>query len=208
MKTNKKLVISFSIIIGVLIGVVVSLAAVLASFQGSSEGGFEISYSAKNVNAKVTAAYKQVDSTTYDSATNPGAYTTIKSAADGDYIEFNSSDTNASVTKNFKKVESIAMSKNDYIFINYTIQNTDASANPTSFKVGVNTNFTTSENLKIEYAATENATSWSNNITDVINETTVTTAAPLNLFVRISIDTKTQPASFNGSFNFTLSVIE
>lgn len=207
MKTNKKLVISFSIIIGVLIGVVVSLAAVLASFQGSSEGGFEISYSAKNVNAKVTAAYKQVDSTTYNFATNAGAYTTIQSAANGNYIEFNSSDTNASVTKNFKKVENIAMSKNDYIFINYTIQNTDAAATPTNIKVSVNTNFT-SENLVIEYAASENATTWSSNITDVINETTVTTAAPLNLFVRIAIETKTQPASFNGSFNFTLNAIE
>lgn len=208
MKTNKKLVISFSIIIGVLIGVVVSLAAVLASFQGTSEGGFEISYSAKNVNAKITAAYKQVDSTTYNYATNAGTYTTIQSAANGDFIEFTAADTNASVTKNFKKVQNIAMAKNDYIFINYTIQNTDSAATPTNFTVSVNTNFTTSENLKIEYAATENATTWSNNITDVINETTVSNAAPLNLFVRISIETKTQQASFNGTFNFTLNAVE
>ena len=55
---NKKLVIALSIFSSVLLIAVVSLVAVLAAFQAQATGGFNITYTAVNVKAKIYAWHR------------------------------------------------------------------------------------------------------------------------------------------------------
>lgn len=198
MNSKKKFIIAICSLGVVALSAIVALVAVIAAFNASTtDGGFNITYSAKNVKATVSAEYK----------VGANEYTAIKTTEDANQIVFTGSETDATVSKSFKAIDSISLGKNEYVYIHYTITNTDTT-DGTTFSVTSSTDITTNTNLTVEYATSEEATQWKTSLAEVANVASVANGTPLNVYVRISVTTKTQSATFDGKFNFTLAINE
>ena len=196
--SKKKFVIAICSLGVVALSAVIALVAVIAAFNAkTTDGGFQVSYIAKNVEATIAAEYK----------VGSGAYTAIKTTDDANMITFTGAETDATVTKSFKAVEDISLGKDDYMYIHYTITNTDTDGG-TTFSVTSNSEVTTNTNLTIEYATSENSDTWKTTLAEVADVASVANGTPLNIYVRISVTTKTQSAAFDGEFNFTLAINE
>ena len=205
MSTKKKFIIAICAVGVVAISAIATLIAVLAAFNAKTTGGgFVISYSAKNVHATIAAEYK-IDDNNDETTEN---YTTIKTTDSEDLITFTGTEEDEEVTKSFNKIDDIKLGKNDTMYIHYTITNTDDSALATTFSV-TSAAAVTSDNLTIEYSTSlEEGAEWKATLAEVADVASVENGTPLNLYVRIYVTTKTKSATFDGSFNFTLTVNE
>ena len=191
MNTKKKFIVALSSLGIVTVGVLVSLVAVLAAFTTNSLSGFQVSYTAVNVQAKISGTY----------ALNGGEAQTIKAGA-ANFIEFTYNDAEGTVTKNFDAIEELKLAKeNGSVVLHYTIQNT--ATDNSKFAVEVTQNGTPS-NLKVEYS-TDNA-DWSTDIA-TIQAASVAADAAHEVYVRITIANNTQNASWeNAGLNFKLTI--
>jgi hypothetical protein len=193
--TKKKFIIALISVSIIAVTLLASLIAVVASFNAkTTAGGFKVSYTAKNVRATIAAEYK----------IGSGQYNTIQTTDNADLITFDGSETAETTEKSFKSLDSITLGQGESMYIHYTITNIDDSATPTTFRVVSTSTITTSTNLTIEYATSEGATTWEDSLSDIADVASVTYGTPLNLYVKISITTATQDATFEGSFNFEL----
>ena len=203
MNSKKKFIIALSTLGVVALGAIVALIAVIAAFNATTEGAFNVSYTAKNVQATVAAEYK----------VGAGTMQAIKASDGANVITFSNADEDEAVTKSFKSVpetedEAITIGKDEYMYIHYTITNTDTTG-ATSFKVAAQSTLATNaENLTVVYANSENAETWEADLSDVVGTDSVENGTPLNIWVRISVTTKTKNASLTGNINFTLTVNE
>lgn len=196
MKTKKKFIVALCSVSAVAVALLASLIIVFASFKtGTTDGGFDISYTAKNIKATIAAEYQINDATP----------TTIQTTDNLDLITFTGDEEDEELTKSFKAVNNITIGKNDYVLIHYTITNTD-STNAITFSVTGTSTITTEQNVKVEFATDKNAATWEDNILDIADVDSVEYGNPLELYVKISVDTKTQNASFKGAFNFSLDI--
>lgn len=110
MKSRKKIVIGFSVLLGVLAVAIVSLSAVLAAFQATSTGGFQVNYTAYNVNATITGQHKTQSGGWADMLTaNKDSANQNKTIEFGEFTGFKdlnkTSDTFTATTLNMKKGE-------------------------------------------------------------------------------------------------------
>ncbi len=219
MSTKKKIVIAICTMALVIVALVASLIGVIASFNATtSAGGFKISYTAKNVHATIKAEYK------VGTASESPAYTTIKTTDGASIMTFTGDETAETTTKSFDSINNITMDKDDIMIIHYQITNTDTSRN-TSFKVVLNSNITSNSNLSIQYTnnseavpdgGTQAVDDWYDSFNEIntavggssgngyYNE--VSGGSTVNLYIKIEIESKTQDATFDGSFNFELII--
>ena len=196
MSTKKKFIIALCAVSVVAVTLLASLIAVVASFNAkTTAGGFKVTYTAKNVHATISAEYK----------IGSGSYNPIKESTGADAIVFTGSETNETVEKSFATINNVTIGKNDVVILHYTITNTDTSGN-TTFKVVSNSNITADTNVTVGYATSESASTWEDSLADIADVNTVTSDAPLNLYIRIAVATKTQDATFDGQFNFELII--
>ena len=195
MNTKKKFIVALSSLGIVTVGVLVSLVAVLAAFTTNSLSGFQVSYTAVNVQAKISGTY----------ALNGTAAQTIKAnSGAAEFIEFGYADNDASgvATKNFDEITGLALAKeNGSVVLHYTIENT--ATDGSTFAVDVTQNGTPT-NLKVEYST--NNTNWSEDIT-TIESASVSAADAHEVYVRITIVNNTQNASWeNAGLSFQLTI--
>ena len=195
MNTKKKFIVALSSLGIVTVGVLVSLVAVLAAFTTNSLSGFQVSYTAVNVQAKISGTYALNGATAETITANEGA---------AQFIEFTYDDAEGTVTKNFDAIEDLTLAKeNGSVVLHYTIENT--AEDGSTFAVAVTQNGTPS-NLKVEYSK-DNA-DWSTDIA-TIQAASVAADAAHEVYVRITIVNNTQNASWeNAGLNFKLTVNE
>ncbi len=194
MSTKKKFIIALCAVSVVAVTLLASLIAVVATFNAkTTAGGFKVSYTAKNVHATIAAEYTK----------NSESPVTIKSGSDN-LITFTGTEVEEEVTKSFDETN-LTIGKDDVIVLHYTITNTD-STGATTFKVVSNstTAVSNSNNMTVKYSD-DNAT-WVDSIGDLADADSVAYGTPLNLYIQISVATKTQSATFEGQFNFELIV--
>ena len=151
--SKKGMLIIFSVIISILITIVISLSVALAAFQTTTNSGFEITYNAINVKAKVEASYKF----------NAEGWNTIKAGAvndDGntDYILFTGNEQtedpnneNVAFKRTFEQVNLNYEKPQDVLYVRYEITNNS----DTAISVAGLTSVETESNINIAYALTE-----------------------------------------------------
>ena len=194
MGTKKKFIIALISVSIIAVTLLASLIAVVASFNAkTTAGGFKVSYTAKNVQATIAAEYK----------VGNGSYTTIQTTDNLDMMTFSGSETAETTEKSFKALDNITLGNGESMYIHYIITNTDANS---TFRVVSTSTITTSTNLTIAYATSESATTWEDSLSDIADVSSVVYGTPLNLYVKISINSATQDATFEGSFNFELII--
>jgi len=210
MKSKKRYVIAFWIAATMVVALGIGMVAVLAAFQGTASSGFNISYTAINVNASITAKYKV-------SSLGSGTYTTIQTSDNKDAMTFASSEsgdsTNHAVTKSFKTVD-VNMEKGKVFIIHYQIKNTASTTDTANeaFTVSITDNFKSlaeQHNLTVKYCASESTTesNWKANLSD-LGISSITDGATANIYVKVSITDTTKPVSgvTNANFSFLLAV--
>jgi len=203
-KSKKRYVIAFWIAATMVVALGIGMVAVLASFQGTASSGFNISYTAINVNAKVTAEYKL-------GSAGSGSYgTTAKS------ITFTASESgtgaNHALTKTIDTFN-VTMAKNKDLIIHYSIQNTASTTDSANekFTITATDNFKSlaeSNNLTVEYCSTESTTanSWKSTLAE-LNLSEVADGATVNFYVKVSITDPTKTVNVtNANFSFLLAV--
>ena len=209
MNSKKKFIVAICSLGVVALGAIIALIAVIAAFNATTTGGFKITYSAKNVKATVAASYKVMPRTT--DTPQDYSYTVIKSGEGDsatDLITFSDDDTDSEITKSFNSVGSIALDKDEYMYIHYVITNTDTdTTNGPAFNVIADTEITKS-NMTVEYASSEGSTSWATSVDGLIPAAGVKPGESIDIYVRIGVETLTSGASFDGSFNFQLVIVE
>jgi len=194
--TKKKFIIALCSVSVIAITLLASLIAVVASFNAKTvDGGFKVSYTAKNVHATISAEYK----------INDEDYNTIQTSDEANFITFTGEEEEDEVTKSFKTVDNVEIGKDDVVILHYTITNTDNSA-ATTFRVVSNSTITTSNNVTVGYATSEDAATWEDSLSDIADVASVAYGTPLDLYVKISVTQKTKDAIFDGKFNFELIV--
>lgn len=208
MNSKKKWIIAICSLGVVALSAVIALVAVIAAFNATGDSAFTITYSAKNVNAAITAEYARVADTTDVSTIQ---YTKLEVTGTTDTtMTFSASDDTEEVTKSFKATAT-GIGKTEYIYIHYTIANTDTTGE-TTFKLTCDTAITTNKNLEIKYASTNTAdTVWGDSIADLgIDSVTYSEdgSTTQHVWVRIAIANKTEGAQFDGAFKFNLVVNE
>lgn len=192
MSTKKKFIIALCAVSVVAVTLLASLIAVVASFNAkTTAGGFKVSYTAKNVNATIAAEYTK----------NDEAATAIKTTEGENLITFSNEDIDEEVTKSFAETD-LTIGKDDVIVLHYTITNT--ATDGSTFRVVSHSSITTETNVNVKYSS--NGSTWVDAITGLDEADSVAVGTPLNLYIQISVATKTQPATFNGQFNFELIV--
>ena len=215
MKRKNKFAIGFWITSTLSVVLAIALVGVLAAFTATSSSGFRITYTAgANVEATITAEYSKYTKNGNDYSTT-GVTTINRKGSSEAFIKFDSdTDLDENVTKEFETINNITIEKDDYILIHYTITN-DSDENEltlsaeTKEAVDADGNAIDFDNVKIEYALTNDAsTTWSTTLTDVINNESIATNTTLDFYVRVSVDVKTKAAEFNGYFNFTLDAVD
>lgn len=196
MKSKKKYVVGFWIAISLVVLLAVAMVAVLSAFTAQAQSGFEITYTAgANVEATISATYKVGSGSTQTVTTSDGT----------NKLVFNTGDTEEEVSKSFNKMTGIEMSKDDAVVITYTIKN-DSTTSQVKLSASASV---TKTNLNVQYSL-DNAT-WK----DSINDPTVIPANGLSIavggtkyvYIKITVATKTQSASFDGNFNFYLTTV-
>ena len=213
MKSKKRYVVAFWIAASMVVILAVAMVAVMAAFNATANGGFNISYTAINVNASVTAKYKKT--TTVGS----GSYTTIKTSDDQDTMTFvageKGSGGSTSVTKNFKTTN-VTMEKGKALIIHYQIKNTASTSDAANeaFSVAITDNFKTlasSNNLTVKYCTTESTTdtAWKTSLAE-LGISSVSDGATVNIYVKVTITDETLPVTgvSNANFSFLLAVAE
>ena len=129
MKTKNKLIIAFSALGVITLGGIIALIAVIASFNANVDtGGFNISYTAYDLDASVTASYYVGPDMTseefYNSiyASGDGSlFTTIQTSDGKSVMEFLGED-GKSETKDFSNTE-ISIGRKEAFYVKYTITN-------------------------------------------------------------------------------------
>ena len=184
------------------VGVVLFVLMVVVGFiiinniTGVSTGQLSVNYEAsKNIQATITGTYKKSDEAEQ-----------VLTTADGtNRIVFNTANLEGTVTKSFNKVENIKLKKDEYFLVHYKIANNNEYH---SLVCNMETDINQSSNIIVEYSV--NKVNWSENMSLIlgVNGKSVANLQTLNLFVRISIDVKTEDAKFDGSFNFVLTTLE
>lgn len=194
MSPKKKYILALSALGIVAVALIVAIVSVLAAFNATATNGIQVSYTAKNINATVTAGYATSTATTVPTS----GYTTITSGG-ATSITFSSADADETVTKSFDDIGEVTLTQDDYLYIKYTIQNTGTTSNSEAYiLVTVTTSFTTNENLTIEYS--NGGTSWSTSLGNQY----VALGTTADIYIRITVTTKTESATLDGSFNFNL----
>lgn len=188
---KKKLVIALCSVIFVALGLLASLIGVLAAFKSTGNNGYNIQYTAKNVKATIAAEYK----------VGSGSYNTIKCGGES-LMTFTGEEEAETVSKSFDAITKTDLAYNEDIIIHYTITNTGTNA----FSLTSATAFT-NDNFTITYATSENPQTWSNTISAVGNVDSVAREEVINLYVKISITTKTKDAVLTGNTSFVLDII-
>lgn len=189
--SKKKLVVALLLLIFVSAGLLVSLVGVLAAFKTNGEGGYNIQYTAKNVKATISAEYK----------VGTGAYNTIM--CDGENLmTFTGEEESEEISKTFDSITKTDLAYDEDIIIHYTITNTGTEA----FSITSATAFTNT-NFNVTYATSETAETWSSTIAEVGTIDSVGAGESVNLYVKISIATKTKDATLTGNTSFTLDLI-
>lgn len=196
MKSKRRYVIGFWIAASMVVILGVAMVAVLSAFTANANSGFEITYTAgANVEATITATYKVGSATANPVTTTDGT----------NRLVFNTGDTDEEVSKSFDKMTGITMSKDDAVIIQYVIKNDSTTA---AVKLTASSDIV-STNLKVEYSL-DNAT-WKDSINDsaVIPASGLSIAkgATTNVYIKITVETKTQGASFDGDFDFALTTV-
>ena len=197
MKSKKRWMIGFWVAASLVVVMAVAMVAVMAAFTATAQGGFEISYTAgANVQATITSTY-QVGS---------GEVKTVTTADATNKLVFNTGDSDEYVEKTFNKMTGITMQKDDAVVITYTIKNDSTTA---PVKLTASSSISASNNLTIKYSK-DNST-WKDSINDsaVIPSSGLSIAkeATQNIYIKITVTTKTADSNFNGDFNFNLTAI-
>ena len=197
MKSRKRYVVAFWIAASMVVILAVAMVAVLSAFTAKASSGFEITYTAgANVEATITATYKV-------GSASPKTVTT----SDGtNKLEFNTGDTDETVTKSFDKMTGITMAKDDAVIIQYVIKNDSTTA---AVKLTASASISRSDNLTIQYS--KDNTTWKSSINDAAviptSGLSIEKGATQYVYIKITVATKTQGASFNGDFNFDLATL-
>ena len=210
MKAKKRYVIGFWIATSLVVALAIAMVAVIAAFNATGTSGFNISYTAINVNAEITAEYKV-------NSVGSGSYTTIQTSDNANKMTFTSSEsgdtTNHAVTKAFKTID-VSMVKDKDFIIHYCIKNTSSTTDSANeqFSVTITDNFKSlaeAHNLTVKYCTTESTTSsdWKANLSDLALSS-VADGATINIYVKVSITDSTKPVSdvSNANFSFLLAV--
>ena len=184
------------IIVGysVILAVFIAISALVCNFvliNANNNRGMVMAYTAENVNANIAAEYK----------VGSGNFTSILSEDGSSFIEFSNKDTDESVTKNFEDVNLTEI--NGSVLVHYTIVNTGAN----SITLSADTFAYKLNNMKIEYAESENSNVWCENFYELAHLKEIGSLSTINLFVRISVVDLALNASFNCGFSFNLSTI-
>ncbi|MBQ3047732.1 MAG: hypothetical protein IJD48_01810 [Clostridia bacterium] len=194
MTQKKKITMAVVALVAVLLIAVTSVVLILAALNATVSSNITISYTAYNVDASITASYQVSD----------GAVETIYVDAEKteSTLVFETTDETG-VTKAFQPSGSIEIGPEDVVVVHYVITNTDDTG-VTDFSVSLEENVE-SINMKYEYCVTTDTASeltYSDTWTDV---EAVENGTPLHVYVRVSILEDTQNATFDGTFNFTLT---
>lgn len=201
MKAKGKFIIAISAFGVIIVGLVVALVAVLASFNATAENGLKVSYTATNVCATVTASYVIVDDLSQLPAQESG-YNTIITSNGASSIIFDSNDSAESVTKNFDDIPEIELGKDQVFHFIYSITNNEAGNNAyANINPTLTTSFSKNSNIKIEYKIIN----WDEDWTTTLSPFTIKANEQFFIRVRIYVETKTQDANLDGTFNWTLS---
>lgn len=206
MENIKKFKLWLSVLSVMTATLIIALVAVLSAIKPNDNHNLKIAYSAENVCAEVSAGYL----ITKVNTSNPASlcYSSIKSKGK-DKIEFNARDTNETLLKSFDGLD-VEISYNEFVYFKYTFKHTGNSANSERFLIlDLTKDFSTFTNFKIEYMLCDNENllgEWQEELKMISlsydNNPTV------DVFIRLSVETKTKNAEFFGSFNWSLSGAE
>jgi len=204
METNKKFIISLTAVAVVAVAAIVSLVVVLAAFTVTTTNDFKISYTAKGVEATVTAQYKLASVTD-----GSGSYTIIQSSAGENSIAFDRQATGTSITQSFKALSNVQITKDKFFVLKYTIANTsgdvaisvavDIPGTPDNFTRGyVYSSTSTDPTTKAPASITT---------TDTFATQTIAAGGTGYIYVVFAIANTDIDASFEGTSTWTLSAV-
>jgi len=193
-RKRKQALIFFGVIAFVV--VVVLAFMILRNFMTISTGQLNVNYEASNnIKATITGTYKKSN----------GAEQTLTTADGTNKIVFNTGNNNGTEIKSFNKVDNIKLKRDEYFLVHYKIVNNNEY---NTLVCNMEADIKNSSNIVIEYSV--NKYNWNTNIVKTlgVNGRSIANLQTFNLFVRISIDVKTENAKFDGSFNFILTTLE
>ena len=104
MTTRTKVIIAFSALGTLVVGLAVAIVAVLAAFTATSSSGVTVTYTAKNISARVKAYYHVCDNTCESSHSDlPAICTTVLQTTDNqNEMVFTGEETGETTSKSFK----------------------------------------------------------------------------------------------------------
>ena len=193
-RKKKQAWVVFGVVIFVLIIVIAFI--IIRNLTTYSTGQLSVNYEAsKNIKATITGTYKKSN----------GAEQVLSTADGTNKIVFNTEDNEGIEKQSFNKVDNIKLKREEYFLVHYKIVNNNEYH---TLVCNLETDIKQSSNIIVEYSI--NKYNWSENIAQTIgvNGRSIANLQTLNLFVRISVDVKTENAKFDGSFNFVLTTLE
>lgn len=197
MSSKKKFIIALCSVAVVAVGALVALVAVLASFTATANSGnINISYTAINVKATISASYGYTDATG-----------TVIKCGDADVMVFTGEESDATTSQNFAGVTYNFTRENNDIYLKYEITNDDTAAN---CSLALNPNLS-AENVTVTYKVTgaveadmEDYGAFPSSVSIAKKEGE--TASTCTVMVRIHMDNATKDVTLSGSLQFILQV--
>ena len=218
MKRKNKFAIGFWIMSSISVALVITLVGVLAAFTATSSSGFRITYTAgANVEATITAKYSKYtkNGTKYDVTTTRLTYSDGNSDEPLEEMTFNTNDADELTEKTFSKPDDINIEKDDFIVIHYTIKNNSTKEDKALGLTGIMKELSEGiKNIKVEcayYIGSDPSVDfgWPVELNDTFTPSAYIPAQQTyDIYIKISVNKKAASATFDGLFEFSLTVID
>ena len=199
MNSKKKFITALCSVAFVAVGAIVALVAVLASFTANvNSGNINITYTATNVKATITASYGYTEAV--------GTAIELENSSDTSMV-FTGNEATATTSQNFKGVTYNFTREENDIYIKYEITNDDTAAD---CSLTLNPNLT-ADNVTVTYKVTgaiaEDMTEYGAFPTGLkIAKKVGETASTCTVMVKIHMDNATKDVTLNGALQFILQV--
>lgn len=231
MSFKNKIKIAFGILGVVTLSVIIGLVVTIVAFSSNENGGVAVSYTAKNISATIQSDYmvsggEYTTIQTTDGADvmtfvgnerGPSVTKSFKKVTDITlgrnsylYVRYIITNTNPEKNGSFIVCSMSDIKENNNLKIEYGVGRNEIRQENSNVEGDENesqllaTSCSGSNRGHAGNFVDEPESGWKNSLEEAVNCVKVKYGKPIYVYARFSVDTKTQDASFDGSFNFSL----